>query len=453
MNNRFLWSGTELGAAFGQTDISAGVNGISIDSRTTAPGDLFVALSGNPGPRFGGGDEKPRDGHDFIEMAVNAGASVVMAHREVTCAVPVLRVDDTLDGLWQLGGCARNRTYAKVAGITGSSGKTTIRAWLESILSPITSCHASEGSLNNHWGVPLSLARMPVDSDVGLFEIGTNHPGEIEPLSRLVEPNVALVLNVLPAHIGNFSGLDELKVEKLSISHGLRSGGTLVVPVELASHSNHPKIITFGDRGDVSAKGRSAGSGMTVRIDVAGTEVECEVPFVGAERVESISALFAVLFALGFDPKQTVEHISALELPSGRGNLLEVAGITIIDDSYNANPVSMKMSLAHLSSMKKHHRRIALLGEMLELGAATEAAHQEMGRHLEGVDQVYTFGLGFSESSFLRQGHFRSVDEFDFENFVDRLEPGDSVLVKGSNKIFWKHSFVERLSGLIDHRC
>ena len=191
---------------------------------------------------------------------------------------------------------------------------------------------------------------------------------------------------------------------------------------------------------------------MTVRIDVAGTEVECEVPFVGAERVESIAALFAVLFALGFDPKQTVEHISALELPSGRGNLLEVAGITIIDDSYNANPVSMKMSLAHLSSMKKHHRRIALLGEMLELGAATEAAHQEMGRHLEGVDQVYTFGLGFSESSFLRQGHFRSVDEFDFENFVDRLEPGDSVLVKGSNKIFWKHDFVERLTDIIDHR-
>jgi UDP-N-acetylmuramoyl-tripeptide--D-alanyl-D-alanine ligase len=452
VNNQFLWSGTALGGAFGQTDISAGVNGISIDSRTTAPGDLFVALSGNPGPRFGGGDEKSRDGHDFIERAVNAGASVVMAHREVTCAVPVLRVDDTLDGLWRLAGCARNRTQAKVAGITGSSGKTTIKAWLERVLSQIARCHASEGSLNNHWGVPLSLARMSVNSDVGLFEIGTNHPGEIEPLSHLAEPNVALVLNVLPAHIGNFSGLDELKVEKLSISHGLRSGGTLLVPVGLASHSNYPKIMTFGEGGDVSAKGRPTGSGMAVRIDVAGTEVECEVPFVGAERVESIAALFAVLFSLGFDPKQAAEHMSALELPSGRGNLLEVAGITIIDDSYNANPVSMKMSLVHLRSMKKHHRRIALLGEMLELGAASGAAHQEMGLHLDGVDQVYTFGSGFSESSFLRQGHFSSVDEFDLENFVGRLEPGDSLLVKGSNKIFWKHDFVERLTGIIDHR-
>jgi UDP-N-acetylmuramoyl-tripeptide--D-alanyl-D-alanine ligase len=163
--------------------------------------------------------------------------------------------------------------------------------------------------------------------------------------------------------------------------------------------------------------------------------------------------LFAVLSALGFDPEQAVAHISALEIPSGRGNLLEVGGITVIDDSYNANPVSMKMSLAHLGSMEKHHRRIALLGEMLELGTASQAAHQEMGRHLEGVDQVYTFGPGFSESSFVRQGHFPSVDEFDLENFVSRLEPGDSVLVKGSNKVFWKHDFVERLTAFIDHPC
>ena len=134
MKNRFLWSGPQLQAAFEQRDIDSGVNGISIDSRTTAPGDLFVALSGNPGLRFGGGNEKAGDGHDFIEMATNAGASVVMAHRKVTCAVPVLRVKDTLDGLWRLGSYSRNRTSAKVIGITGSSGKTTLRAWLQAVL-------------------------------------------------------------------------------------------------------------------------------------------------------------------------------------------------------------------------------------------------------------------------------------------------------------------------------
>jgi UDP-N-acetylmuramoyl-tripeptide--D-alanyl-D-alanine ligase len=450
VNNEFLWSGTELELAFGQAGISAGVNGISIDSRTTEPGDLFVALSGNPGPRFGGADKNARDGHDFIEMAVNAGASVVMVHREVACAVPAIRVDDTLDGLWQLGSDSRSRTAGKVAAITGSSGKTTLRAWLQGVLSPMASCHASERSLNNHWGVPLSLARMSAGSDVGLFEIGTNHPGEIEPLSRLTEPDVALVLNVLPAHIGNFSDMDELKTEKLSISHGLRSGGTLVVPVDLAGQSNYPKILTFGKGGDVYAKGWATGSGSVVRINVAGTEVECEVPFVGVERVDSIAALFAVLSALEFDPVQAVEHVSALELPRGRGNLLEVGGVTVIDDSYNANPVSMRMSLAHLGSMKKHKRRIALLGEMLELGRASQAAHQQMGRYLEGIDQVYTFGSGFSDSSFVRQGHYPSVDEFDLENFVGRLEPGDSVLVKGSNKVFWKHDFVDRLTGAID---
>lgn len=451
MNNRILWPGTELQSAFNQTDISAGANGISIDSRTTAPGDLFVALSGDPGPRFGGGDENARDGHDFIEMAVNAGASVVMVHHEVVCAVPTIRVDDTLDGLWQLGSYSRKRTSARVAAITGSSGKTTLRSWLQRVLSSMANCHASEGSLNNHWGVPLSLARMPADTDVGLFEIGTNHPGEIEPLSRLVEPDVALVLNVLPAHIGNFSGMDELKDEKFSISHGLRSGGTLVVPVDLASHSNHPRILTFGEGGDVSAKGRATGSGTEIRIDVAGTEIECQVPFVGPERVESIAALFAVLTALEFDPIQAAEHVSSLELPRGRGNLIEVEGVTVIDDSYNANPVSMKMSLAHLASMKKHKRRIALLGEMLELGAASQAAHQEIGQHLEGVDQVYTFGPGFSESSFVRQGHFNTVGDFNLEAFAGQLEPGDSVLVKGSNKVFWKHDFVNRLTGAIDH--
>ena len=451
MNNQFLWSGKELQTAFASADIATGVNGISIDSRTITPGDLFVALSGNPGPRFGGGSESAGDGHNFIEMATNAGASVVMAHREVTCSVPVLLVDDTLDGLWQLGSYSRKRTSAKVVGITGSSGKTTLRAWLQAILSPMANCHASEGSLNNHWGVPLSLARMAAGSDVGLFEIGTNHPGEIEPLSRLVEPDIALVLNVLPAHIGNFSGLDQLRAEKLSISHGLRSGGTLVVPVGLIDHASYPKIISFGKGGDVYAEGWPTESGTVVRIDVAGTVVECEVPFIGAERIESIAALFAVLSALGFDPKQSVAHISALEIPRGRGNLLEVGGITVVDDSYNANPVSMKMSLAHLGSMKKHHRRIALLGEMLELGEASLAAHQEMGRHLEGVDQVYTFGQGFAKSSFARHGHFHSIEEFNLEDFVGRLEPGDSVLVKGSNKVFWKHDFVERLTAFIDH--
>lgn len=449
MNNRFLWSGSELQLAFNQADIAAGASGISIDSRTTAPNDLFIALSGDPGPRFGGGDDNARDGHDFIEIAVNAGASVVMVHRDVASAVPAIRVDDTLDGLWQLGRYARHRTSARVAAITGSSGKTTLRSWLQEVLSPMANCHASEGSLNNHWGVPLSLARMPAGTDVGLFEIGTNHPGEIEPLSRLVEPDVALVLNVLPAHIGNFSGMDALREEKLSISHGLRDGGTLVLPVDLVSYSNHPKILTFGKGGDVSATGRSTGSGTEIQVDVAGTEIECHVPFVGAERVESISALFAVLAALEFDPVKAAELVSALKLPSGRGNLIEAGGVTVIDDSYNANSVSMKMSLAHLGSMKKHKRRIALLGEMLELGTASQAAHQEMGQHLEGVDQVYTFGPGFAESSFVRQGHFESVEDFDLENFVIQLEPGDSVLIKGSNKVFWKRNFVDLLTDAI----
>ena len=177
--------------------------------------------------------------------------------------------------------------------------------------------------------------------------------------------------------------------------------------------------------------------------------IECEVPFVGMERIQSIAAMFGVLAALDIDLVQAAEHIEKLELPPGRGNLVEVGGITIINDSYNANPISMKMSLRHLAGMQSSHRRIALLGEMLELGTASRSAHQEIGQHLAGIEEVYTVGPGFSSSSFARKDHFQTIGEFDAEAFVAQLQPGDCILIKGSNKVFWKQDFVNRLSGLI----
>jgi UDP-N-acetylmuramoyl-tripeptide--D-alanyl-D-alanine ligase len=445
MRKRYLWSSKELSLAFSQNKTLAGVEGISIDSRTTKEGDLFIALSGNREKRRGEVLTSARDGHAYIGMAEEAGASVVMSHREIAYSVPTLKVEDTLQGLWDLGRASRRRMKGKVAAITGSSGKTTLRNWLQTIITKMSRCHASEGSLNNHWGVPLSLARMPANSEIGLFEIGTNHPGEIEPLSRLVEPDVAIVLNVLPAHIGNFSGMTELENEKFSIKHGLRTGGVLVAPEAFARSKGSSSVLTFGERGDVSAVSRRTSAGTSMVVNVHGRTLECEVPFVGKERMESITAMFAVLSALGCDVAKSIDHIGALELPKGRGNLLERGGMTIIDDSYNANPSSMKMSLTYLDSMRRHKRRIALLGEMLELGKASAVSHQHIGNYLNNVDEVYTFGTSFQNVSFERKRHYQSVDEFDIPSFVEQLKPRDCILIKGSNKVFWKEDFVSQL--------
>ncbi len=446
-----LWHGAELASLFEQESFAADVTGISIDTRTLQPGDLFVALSGDPGPRFGGGEPNARDGHDFVAQAIAAGAAGVMVHRDMNLEVPVLRVSDTLDGLWQLGQCARLRFQGRVVALTGSSGKTTLRSWFEHVLRNAGSCHASTGSLNNHWGVPLSLARMPYDRDYAVLEVGTNHPGEIAPLSELVSPDVSVLLNVLPAHIGNFENLDALTEEKLSIASGLNDDGLLVLPQSLKSRSPWPRTLTFGDAdADVWAEAEAKGAGTSLQINVNGERFNASLPFLGKERVQSALALVAALRALAVDLGQVLPALLDLPLPIGRGNVTEKAGVVIVDDSYNANPGSMAMSL-HSFAMLKARRKIAFLGEMLELGAETERYHQDMAAQASGLDQVYSFGQGFSGCHFASPSvHHSNVSEFPLESFVAELREGDAVLVKGSNKVFWQRDFVQKLIGSLE---
>ena len=403
---------------------------------------MFVALLGDPGPRFGPAVQGARDGHDFIDMATERGAAAIMCREGTACSVDSIGVADTLEGLWQLGQEAGSRVKGKKVVITGSSGKTTQRLWLETLLRQVGTVHASVGSFNNHWGVPLSLARMPVDIEYGVFEIGTNHAGEISPLSQIAQPDVAVLLNVLPAHIGNFSDMAALALEKLSIADGLATDGIFVLPYELAGQTDWPNTITFGasDQADVSG---SVENGVLV-ADVLGRVVRLSLPWYSPERVSGVLASLAVLKTLGIDPEPIKQVYEKLPLPEGRGNTRSINGITVIDDSYNANPASMEMALRHLREMDTSGRKYAFLGEMLELGDYGPQGHESAIAEADGIDELFLFGDGFRGPG---SGHAwqTSVEEFNLAVFTRRLQPGDTVLVKGSNKVFWKLGFVESL--------
>ncbi len=417
------------------------MDGISIDSRSVQSGDLFIALSGDPGPRFGGGNVAgARDGHEFIKAAVKAGASAVMASKPVAEDVSVIEVADTIDGLWELGAAARDRSDARRVAITGSSGKTTLRHWLEPVCAAFGPAHASIGSLNNHWGVPLSMARMPRDTEIGVFEVGTNHPGEIAPLSELVKPDVSVLLNVLPAHIGNFPSMNALTEEKLSIASGLNSGGVFVLPHSLKDRAAVGQRLSFGFEAGADVTGKVEQGELMVRV--GHQEYLCHPPYLDTGRSQSVLAVFAVCHALGLNLDRVAEVVADLDLPVGRGNLHRIGDVTVIDDSYNANPVSMRMAIEDLSQ-RGAGRRIALLGEILELGDMGPSAHREMIQAAINLDRVVTFGDGFASAG--SEEHGGSASDFDLTAFVSSVEPGDTLLIKGSNRVFWQHGFVNKL--------
>lgn len=446
-----LWRWPELCRALGVPEVAGpDVTGISIDTRSAASGDLFIALAGDPGPRFGGGGGG-RDGHDFLGAAEAAGVAGALVRHGAATSLAKLEVTDTLDGLWALGRAARERVDAAVIAVTGSAGKTTARQWLETILMAQANAHASTGSLNNHWGVPLSLTRMPADVRFGVFEIGTNHPGEIAPLSRLVGPDVSILLNVLPAHIGNFDNLDALRVEKLSIEAGLRERGTLIVPEELdLSGALTRNVLTFGQtRGaNIFGKARYSGGGADVTVRIGGRSWDYRLSLPGEHRVLTSLAVFGGLFAIDADLDRALPVFERLTVPKGRGNASRVGDITVIDDSYNANPVSMRLALEVLAA--EEGRRIAILGEMLELGSESHGMHMDIAAACRGLDGVITVGDGFRDlGAALGNCHWEhvdSADDIDLDDLKSRLDGPATLLVKGSNKVFWTRGFVDRLT-------
>ncbi|MEZ5550364.1 MAG: UDP-N-acetylmuramoyl-tripeptide--D-alanyl-D-alanine ligase [Pseudomonadales bacterium] len=446
-----LWHWPELCNALGVEEFAGpDITGISIDSRTLAPGDLFIAMTGDPGPRFNPSHRSDRDGHDFIAAALERGAAGVLSHDPVTRDCAELKVDDTLEALWRLGRAARARLTGPIVAITGSSGKTTTKTWMCTALQAF----ATAGSLNNHLGVPLSLARTPRTATAAVYEIGTNHPGEIAPLSGLVRPDVAVVLNVHPAHAENFADLVGLRTEKLSIYKGLTDKGVLVVE-DLIDTRELPATlarVTFGDTpgADVRLVSEAEGS---AEFEISGNRITARVPGGGGHRARSLAAVLAVLKVLDRD-LAAARNLDAGLVPKGRGNPTQVGGITLIDDSYNANPASMAAALQGLQ--RATGRRFALLGEMLELGEGGIEHHARLARYCSGIDYVYCVGAGMrplSEALDPAHCHYQLVpDDALLELLCARLQPGDTLLVKGSNRVFWARGFVDRIIARLSTR-
>ncbi|MYE82475.1 MAG: UDP-N-acetylmuramoyl-tripeptide--D-alanyl-D-alanine ligase [Gammaproteobacteria bacterium] len=455
MRDGILWTWPELCKAVGADAVNGpAVRGIDIDSRKLAPGELFVALNGDPGPRFPGARPSPRDGHDFLEAAFAAGAAGALVHRDAPGEGPRLVVGDTLDGLWDLGRAARARSMARVAAITGSSGKTTVKTFLAQALGAF----ATGGSLNNHLGVPLSLARTPADARFAVYEIGTNHPGEIAPLSRLARPDVAVVLNVHPAHIEFFEGIDALRREKLSIAEGLNPRGTLVCldALDRTGLDAGLRVMTFGEGAGADAR-LAAFDGRQATIATPSGTVRAKVPGGGTHRALSLTAVAAVLVAFDEDPRRLAD-VADDAVPAGRGNRIEAGEVTLIDDSYNANPASMSAALRDLAGQRGAGRRVALLGEMLELGEDSERLHVALAPLCARIDRVFCVGDGMRAlhdrlEPERRFGFVESPDDLDPVALTALLEPGDVVLLKGSNRVFWARDFAARLRDALNARA
>lgn len=451
-----LWRAGELAevaSAQVSHDLSAlPLTGFSIDSRQLRAGDVFVAVPADLGGRFNAA-VSPRDGHDFVASALAAGAHIALAQRLPEGVDPkrLLLVDDVLDALWAIGAAARERVVGDCIAVTGSSGKTTFKEYLGAALSSLGRCHRSEASLNNHLGVPMTLASCPRGVDFAVVEIGTNHPGEIGPLAALTRPTVSVLLNVQDAHIGHFGSRPALTAEKCAIAQGLTGRAALIVHDEVAVPADVPApTLRFG-RQPGSAVRLLDVTGDRATIGVAGRDVSARVPGGGRHRAETVAAVLAVLQACEL-PLDAGLDLAPDLVPAGRGRAERVGGVTLIDDSYNANPGSMAAALEQLSSWPLAGTgavRLAILGDMAELGADSARRHREVIDKVQD-SQLVTVGSEMNSASDSLPAERRwaavsAADELDLEGLCARLPAGSVVLVKGSNGVFWQGDFVDRL--------
>ena len=456
---RALWTSRELNSLFAGTasDKAVGpgmatedIYRVAIDSRLVEPGDLFVALAGDPGERFNPSVRSTADGHDYVADAASKGAAAALVSRTQSVDIPQYRVEDTYSGLWALGAAARNRLTGPVIAVTGSSGKTTAKTFLSRALD----AYAPPGSLNNHIGVPLSLANASQDASGWVFEVGTSHPGEIAPLTQMVRPDLAMLLNVHNAHIENFPSRAALIEEKCAIFSTLPEDGMRVSHDELDLPG-----YRFGLRFDSHAR-IVALEGNTLHLKLFGEIVKAHVPGGGAHRALTLAA--CLLAAKLLDADLTAAAALPHDLvPAGRGNIRHKAGIEIVDDSYNANPASMHAALSAHAAESCKGRRYAVLGDMRELGADSDDAHRQLlntivnepklhGIVLVGAAMGEAYRRLSLDSDQTLGGerwliHYESVTPELLSRLVVALSPGDRVMVKGSNRIFWHVDFVEQL--------
>lgn len=433
-----LWTASEAAAATGGAPQGGWeASGVAIDSRTISAGDLFVAVAG-----------PNHDGHCFVGQALEGGAAAAMVSRECGRDVPSLHVPDTRAGLYALARAARARSTARIAAITGSVGKTGCKDLLFHLLSRAGRTEASQGNLNNEWGAPLSLARLPREAAFAVFELGMNHAGEIAPLSGLVRPHAALVTAIAPAHTAFFANLSEVADAKAEIFMGLQPGGAAVLNAD-TPHIERLEAAAARAGADVLRFSRRAGdavlldasldaSGSDIAAEIRGRRFEFRLGAPGAHWALNALGVLLVLEAFGVEPDPEV--LAGFRPPAGRGARRDLGGWTLIDESYNASPAAMNAAIGVLGLCKPGPggRRIAVLGDMLELGADAGAAHAELAAPLEeaGVDLVFAAGPEmrrlFHRLPRVRGGAHRPDAGALAPLVADAVAPGDIVLVKGS---------------------
>jgi UDP-N-acetylmuramoyl-tripeptide--D-alanyl-D-alanine ligase len=443
-----LWTSAEIAAAVtGQGARDFAATGVSIDSRTLDRGDLFVALQG---PTF--------DGHDFVAAALQRGASGTLIHRRpanLAADAPVIEVVDTMRALEDLGRAARARTEAKVAAVTGSVGKTSTKEALRSVLSLFAPTFASAGNLNNQWGAPLSLSRMPRETRYGVFELGMNHAGEISPLSQMVRPDVAIITTVEPVHIEFFASVEEIADAKAEIFDGLMPGGAAVLPfdsphfdrLESKARRMGARILTFGAKEGAWARlidCQVMPDGNQVTAEVGGKRLRYRMAAPGKHLALNSVAVLAAAFAFELDLDHALPAFTTVQPLKGRGKRehLNIAGgqIELIDEGYNASPASVRAALNLLGMLPTQFggRRIAVLGDMRELGNAGPQLHRALAPDLAAAKVDLAFLVGPQMQGLydllpdaMKGAHRATSDEM-VGPLIAALRPGDTVLIKGS---------------------
>jgi UDP-N-acetylmuramoyl-tripeptide--D-alanyl-D-alanine ligase len=452
MNDHALWTIEATASAMQarrEGALPAAIDGLSIDSRSVGPGDAFFAIKGDN-----------RDGHDFVKAALDAGAAlaVVAAERrgEFPEDAPLLVVADVLEGLRDLARAARVRTNARVIGVTGSVGKTGTKEALRLALAPEGETHASIASYNNHWGVPLSLARCPQTSRFAIFEMGMNHAGEIEPLTRLVRPHVAIVTAIEPVHLEFLGSLEAIADAKSEIFLGLEPGGVAVLNGDSphypclsrnAKSAGVERIVSFGEKPKADArllKFSLHPDCSTVHARILGTEVTYKLGAPGRHVVVNSLAVLAAVALVGGDLALAALALAELKPTIGRGArvTLDLPGgsALLIDESYNANPASMRAALALLGQapVGPRGRRIAILGDMLELGANAPQLHRGLLESIlaNAVDLVFCAGPLMQDLwealPSERRGGYANTSAALEADILATVQPGDAIMVKGS---------------------
>lgn len=447
-----LWTFSELSAALASAPdggAEGSVAGVSIDTRTLKGGDLFVAL------------KDQRDGHDFVSAAFRAGAAAALVsetYKRSSEDGALFRVADTLKGLEALGRAARARlsTDARIVAVTGSAGKTGTKEMLRACFAALGPTHASEKSYNNHWGVPLTLARMPRDTRYGVFEIGMNHAGEIRPLTKMVQAHAAIITTVEAVHLEHFPSVEAIADAKGEIFEGLLSGGAAIIKYDNPYTGRLKAIaarlgarpITFGFDAAADIRGEDLklghdGSDLTVCLDGRRIPIHLDMP--GRHIAENALAVVAALAAVGAEVEKALPVLAELRPPDGRGarSILHIGGgeALLIDESYNANPASMRAALVTLGSMprQRFQRRIAVLGDMLELGPDALAVHAGLKEAVEEADIDLIFACGPLMKSLYdalptsKKGGYASTASLLEATLASNLRRGDVVVIKASN--------------------